>query len=257
MKFEVNIMKKHFWMMLTIGMVLMIGVVVYAFGTNDPTKFGHSAEEIQIKVDNQPYNLQQGIDVIAARLPNGAGTPPAAATTYTAGTGISISTDNKINVIGTQTQLYQCPKGLTSSCAGDWVIEGCQGQISSSPTCHNQIWNCLNEDRICTPLTSNGIVVTPGAAATSSATSIKQSCRILKGTATGNNVDGVVLNCNNDEFAIGGACVGTVAPNTYYLDSVGRKFAYDNLVDSTSLPHGFGCGWSSGETYYATTLCCK
>lgn len=48
MKIEVNVRKRYFFAIL--GVVLLLGIigVVYAFGTNNPAVFGHSAGEIEV-----------------------------------------------------------------------------------------------------------------------------------------------------------------------------------------------------------------
>jgi len=59
---EVKISNKSFYFSLVLVGLLSLSYVAYAYGTNDPKVFGHSAGEIMIKVDGKDKTLQKAID---------------------------------------------------------------------------------------------------------------------------------------------------------------------------------------------------
>jgi len=69
MKLEVNLEKKYFFTLLALGLVLGLGIFVYAFNSNPlqnanaPATFGHSGDETQVIVGGQPMTLQDAINL--------------------------------------------------------------------------------------------------------------------------------------------------------------------------------------------------
>jgi hypothetical protein len=64
MKLTLNIKKKHFYVLVTL-MTLLIGIVaVNAYGTSQPTEFGHSSGEIDVSFDGGATHitLQEAIN---------------------------------------------------------------------------------------------------------------------------------------------------------------------------------------------------
>lgn len=81
MKFEISFEKKHFWMMLSMILVLFIGVVVYAYTQAIPSP-GHGADSVLVLIPGVgEKTLQAAIDDKSI----------GGAVTYTPGFGISIS----------------------------------------------------------------------------------------------------------------------------------------------------------------------
>ena len=61
----------------------------------------------------------------------------------------------------TQVQMYQCP-GVTSLGGGSWAFYGCQGQLSSTATCH-EIEYPTQKDFPCTPVGKMSLAASPPA----------------------------------------------------------------------------------------------
>ena len=59
--------KKDVWVLVAL---LVVGVVVHAFGTNNPSTFGHSGGEISVNYQGNPLLLQDVIGSLDARLNN-------------------------------------------------------------------------------------------------------------------------------------------------------------------------------------------
>ncbi len=71
MKFEVNISKKYFFVILSSILILAGAFVVYAFGSGQaPNILGHSSEEIQITVNGTNMSLQNAINQGRLRGPD-------------------------------------------------------------------------------------------------------------------------------------------------------------------------------------------
>lgn len=63
MKIEVNLKKKYFFSLLTVLIVLSGALIVYAYNSSpaDASKFGHSANELEVNIGGTNYTLQQAI----------------------------------------------------------------------------------------------------------------------------------------------------------------------------------------------------
>jgi hypothetical protein len=62
MKLTLNIEKKHFYVLVVL-MTLLVGIVVVnAYGTENPEEFGHSGQELMVKINNVDTKLQDAID---------------------------------------------------------------------------------------------------------------------------------------------------------------------------------------------------
>ena len=61
MKLEVNIKKKYFFTILASVLILVAIIGTVAYGTNNPSVFGHSAGEVEVTIGGNNYTLQQAI----------------------------------------------------------------------------------------------------------------------------------------------------------------------------------------------------
>ncbi len=62
-KIEINITNKAFYTIVTLGILLLIGGIVFAYHSRaSPSIMGHSAEEIEVNVGGQLMSLQEAID---------------------------------------------------------------------------------------------------------------------------------------------------------------------------------------------------
>ena len=61
MKLEVNIKKKYFFTILASVLILVAIIGTVAYGTNNPSVFGHSAGEVEIDIGGDTYTLQEAI----------------------------------------------------------------------------------------------------------------------------------------------------------------------------------------------------
>lgn len=70
MQIKINIRKNHLWTLILL--VLGIGLVI-AYGTNNPSQFGHSSGEIDVDYGGQTITLQQALNDISSSLSGGSG----------------------------------------------------------------------------------------------------------------------------------------------------------------------------------------
>ena len=61
-KIQINFSNKLVYFILTLIIILGLGIGVYAFGTSNPSVFGHSAGEVQVNVGGVSKGLQSAID---------------------------------------------------------------------------------------------------------------------------------------------------------------------------------------------------
>jgi len=61
MKLEVNIKKKYFFTILASVLILVAIIGTVAYGTNNPSVFGHSAGEVEVTIGGNNYTLQEAI----------------------------------------------------------------------------------------------------------------------------------------------------------------------------------------------------
>jgi uncharacterized protein (UPF0333 family) len=61
-KLQINISNKAIYSMLILVIIIVLGIGVYAFGTKNPSVFGHSSGEVQVNVEGSAKSLQDAID---------------------------------------------------------------------------------------------------------------------------------------------------------------------------------------------------
>jgi len=70
-KIEVNLTNKWLYSLIFLGTLLVLGVVVYAYGSGGPpSTFGHSGEEMDVTIDGVTKTLNQALDEIKASVSN-------------------------------------------------------------------------------------------------------------------------------------------------------------------------------------------
>ena len=60
--FKLKVTNKAVYTFLAVVAILVIAGIAFAYGTNAPSTFGHSAGEVEVSVNGTTYNLQQAID---------------------------------------------------------------------------------------------------------------------------------------------------------------------------------------------------
>ena len=85
MEIKIDIKKKHFWILTLL--VVGIGIVV-AYGTNNPSQFGHTSGEIEVNYGGSTMNLQQALNAVELAVQTSASGPLVATGSY-AGDGSS------------------------------------------------------------------------------------------------------------------------------------------------------------------------
>jgi hypothetical protein len=61
LKIEINISNKAVYTLIVIGILIAIGISVYAYGTSDPSTFGHSLGEIEPCAEGQGLQMSSGV----------------------------------------------------------------------------------------------------------------------------------------------------------------------------------------------------
>jgi len=63
---NINISNKVFYSLIAVIAITIVGVAVYAYGTSNPSVFGHSGEEINVNINGQTKTLNQALADLGA-----------------------------------------------------------------------------------------------------------------------------------------------------------------------------------------------
>ena len=149
MQIKIDFTKKHFWMTLTAVLILTISVIVYAYSTNAPATFGHSAGEIMVQTSQGEKTLQEAItggyigssytlpkasDSMLGGIKVGSGLTIDGTGVLSVTAGGVINTNTSCHDVGTETRAgtgakaSQCPDGEAMvGVIQDYSIASCTG----------------------------------------------------------------------------------------------------------------------------------
>lgn len=68
---KINISNKVAYTIIAVIAILILGIVVYAYGTSNPSAFGHSGDEINVTVSGQSKTLNQALSDLSSGASRG------------------------------------------------------------------------------------------------------------------------------------------------------------------------------------------